>query len=167
MTALYLLAAEFRDSAMQLADLDLDAQTIADTLEGMSGDIAIKMVNVAMVVRNREASADAIDAAIKTMQARSKAYRAGADYMRHYLLTHMQQTGMTKIEDSPYLRLAVRDNPPAVDIFDAAQIPAEFMAPAPPAPPPAPDKVAIKAAIKAGRDVAGCRIMQGQRLEIK
>lgn len=37
MTALYLIAAEYRNAAEQLANLDLDPQTVADTLEGMSG----------------------------------------------------------------------------------------------------------------------------------
>ena len=166
MTALYLLAAEYRAAAMQLADLDLDAQTVADTLEGMSGDLETKSISCAMVARNIEATAAAIKDAETAMATRRKALENRAASLRQYVLDNMLFSGIQRVE-CPQFRLAVKDNPPAVDIFDIAQVPAEFMTPAPPAPPPAPDRAAIKAAIKAGRDVAGCRITQGQRLEIK
>ena len=39
MTQLYIIAQEYKDAADKLADLDLDAQTIADTLEGLAGDL--------------------------------------------------------------------------------------------------------------------------------
>ena len=51
MTALHLIAAEYQDAARKLADLDLDVETIADTLEGMSGDLEAKAQSVAMAVR--------------------------------------------------------------------------------------------------------------------
>lgn len=165
MTALYQLVAEYREAAAVLDDLDLDDQTVADTLEGMTGAIEVKAVNVACVARNLEATAGAIREAEAQMSARRKAIEARADGLRRYLLACMQQTGIQKIE-SPYFRLAVRDNPAAVDVFDAKQLPAEFMR-QPEPPPPAPDKSAIKEALKAGRDVPGARLTQGQRLEVK
>lgn len=42
MTALFILAKEHRALADKLHDLDLDDQTIADTLEGESGDLVEK-----------------------------------------------------------------------------------------------------------------------------
>lgn len=166
MTQLYVLAQQYSQQVAILADMDLDAQTIADTLESLSGDLETKATNVAMFARNLEATAEQIKAAESQMATRRKAMEARADSLRRYLLAAMQQTGIQKIE-SPHLRLSVRDNPPAVDVFDLAQVPAEFMAAPPPPPAPAPDKAAMKAAFKAGRDVAGCRITQAQRLEIK
>ena len=166
MTQLYVLAYEYQQAALALADLDLDAQTIADTLEGLSGDLETKAISCAMVARNMEATAAAIKDAESAMAARRKALENRAASLRQYVLNNMLFAYIKRLE-CPQFRMAVRDNPPVVDIFDASQVPAEFMALPPPAPPPAPDKAAIKAAIKAGRDVAGCRIIQGQRLEIK
>lgn len=40
--ALYLLKLEFIEAANRLQDLDLDAQTIIDTLDSMGGDIEEK-----------------------------------------------------------------------------------------------------------------------------
>jgi hypothetical protein len=166
MTQLYVLAQEYRAAAEKLADLDLDAATVADTLDSISGELDQKLVAVAMIARNHEAAADARDAVIKDMQAHSKRDLKTAAYLESYAIGAMLATGRLKIR-CPHFTLSVKENPPAVEVFDAAKVPAEFMAPPPPAPPPMPDKTAIKAAIKAGRDVGGCRITQGQRLEVK
>jgi hypothetical protein len=165
MTALYILAAEYRDAAEKLADLDVDEQTMLDTLESISGDLEVKATNVAMFARNLEATAASIKEAEAGMAARRKAIEKRADGLRKYLLACMQSTGIKKI-DSPHFCLSVRDNPPSVDVFDQEQIPAEFMR-QPEPPPPAPDKTAIKDAIKSGREVPGARLTQGKRLDIK
>jgi hypothetical protein len=164
-TALYVLVGEYRAAADRLAEMDLDAQTVADTLESISGDLEQKAVAVAMVARNFDASAAAIKDAEAQMAARRKAIEHRAAGLRAYLLNCMQSTGIKRIE-CPHFALTVRDNPPAVDVFDVAQVPAEFMR-QPEPPPPAADKAAIKDAIKAGRDVPGARLTQGQRLEIR
>jgi hypothetical protein len=165
MTQLYLLAQEYRAAAEKLADLDLDAETITDTLDSLSGDFESKAIGTSMVLRNIESTAEQIKQAETEMAARRKALEKRAESIKRYLLGAMQTTGISKIE-CPHFRISVRDNPPAVDVFDAEQVPAEFMV-SPPAPPPAPDKAAIKAAIKAGRDVPGARITQGQRVEVR
>jgi hypothetical protein len=76
----------------------------------------------------------------------------------------MQAAGVQKIE-GPRFKITIRSNPEAVDVFDAAQVPAAFMR-QPEPPPPSPDKTAIKAALKAGTDVPGARLTQGQRLAV-
>jgi hypothetical protein len=164
-TQLYVLADEYRAAAERLADMDIDEQTMLDTLESISGDLEAKAANVAMFARNLEATAAAIKDAEAGMEARRKAIEKRADGMRRYLLACMQSTGIKRIE-CPHFAVIVRDNPLAVDVFDAAQVPAEFMR-QPEPPPPAVDKAAIKAAITAGREVPGARLTQGHRLEIK
>lgn len=165
MTALYILADEYRAAADKLADMDLDAQTIADTLESLSGELEAKCVNVAMFARNLEANAAAIKEAEAAMAARRKAHEARAEGLRRYIQSCMEGCSITKIE-SPHFALTVKANPASVEIFDAAQVPAEFMR-QPEPPPPAPDKAAIKAALKAGQDVPGAKLTQGHRLEVK
>ena len=162
---LYEIAAQYRDMATKLADLDLDDQTIADTLEGESGALVEKGQNVAFVVRNLGASAEAIKAAEAAMAARRKAMENRAARLRAYLLDGMRVAGIQKI-DSPYFAIAIRKNPPSVDVFDADQVPADYMK-VPPPPPPAPDKKLIAQALKDGADVPGCRLVQGERVEIK
>ena len=53
--ALYELAAEFRQTAELLADMDLDEDTIRDTIEAAAFPVEQKAVPVAAFVRNLEA----------------------------------------------------------------------------------------------------------------
>jgi uncharacterized secreted protein with C-terminal beta-propeller domain len=163
--SLYVLAGEYLAVANKLSDSDLPAEVINDTLEGLSGDLETKATNVAMFIRNLETTAEQIKLAEKTMAERRKAIENKAESIRRYLKDNMQRTGISKIE-CPYFALAIKKNPPSVVIDDVEAIPAEFMVtPAPP--PPAPDKKAIAEKLKNGEEVPGCRLEQGERLEIK
>lgn len=164
MTALYNLALEFRAAADTLADLDLPPEAVADTLESLSGDLETKAQNLALFCRNLEATAAAIKEAEAGMAKRRKAIESRIAHLKDYALASMLVAGVRKIE-GPYLRIGIRDNPEAVEVFDPLQIPAEFMRQ--PEPPPAvADKAAIKAAIKAGNEVPGCKLTRSQRLDI-
>lgn len=164
-TALYELAAEYKHAAEQMADLDLPDNVIADTLEGLSGAIEAKATNVACFIRNLEASAEQIKEAEERMAARRKAIENRAGRIKDYLKRNMLLTGIDKIE-CPYFSIAIRDNPPAVVIDAASQIPQEFLRQ--PEPPPAvADKKLIAASIKAGKDVPGVHLEQSKRIEIK
>lgn len=165
MTALYDLAGEYREAADRLHDLDMDEQTITDTLEGLSGELTTKATNVAFVVRNLESLADQIKQAEQAMEKRRKALEHRADAVRRYLMDNMELAGITKIE-SPYFVLSVRENPPAVVIDDAGLIPCELYV-YPVAPEPYPDKKAISAKLKAGEQVDGCHLSRGKRLDIR
>ncbi|KQP36104.1 siphovirus Gp157 family protein [Pseudorhodoferax sp. Leaf274] len=165
MTALYDIAAEYREAAEKLAELDLDEQTIADTLEGLGGDLQVKAQNVVFFARNLEAMAEAIKKAEGEMAKRRKAMENRSAGLLRYVLDSMQAAGVTKIE-CPHFRLSVRDNPGAVDVFEPELLPAQFMV-RPELPPPAPDKKAISAALKAGDDVPGARLTAGKRLEVR
>lgn len=165
MTSLYILTGEYLAIANKLSDSEFPPEVIADTLEGLGGDLEEKCVNVALFVRNLEASAEAIKVARQQMDERRKAIESKADAVRKYLKDNMQRCGISKIE-SPYFALTLKKNPPAVIIDDAEAIPSDYMV-TPPAPPPAPDKKLIAQALKDGYTVPGCHIEQAERLEIK
>jgi hypothetical protein len=165
MTQLYVLAQDYRAAAEKLADLELDEQTIADTLEGLSGDLEAKATATAMVARNMQALAASIKEAEQAMAARRKALEARAERLTAYLLGSMQHAGIQKIE-CPHFALAVRQNPPSVVINEPGLIPAEYMRQKPP-PPAEPDKTAIAALLKSGGEVPGAHLSRGVRLEIR
>lgn len=165
MTALYVLAQEYRAAADKLADLELDAQTVKDTLDGMSGELEVKASATAAVIRNMESLAASIKDAEKTMADRRKALESRASSLSAYLLANMAHAGIQSVE-TPHFSIKIKTNPPAVDVYDEKMLPAEFMRQAAP-PPPAPDKTAIKAALQKGVDVQGARLVQGSRVEIK
>ena len=165
MTALYELTKEYRSAAERLADLDMDEQTVIDTLESLAGDIEVKSKNVAFFIRNLESTASAIKQAESDMASRRKAIENRAARLKTYLLDNMMACQITKIE-CEYFKLSVRENPPSVVIDSVDLLPADYMR-YPEPPPPVPDKVAISAALKAGEVIPGAHLERGVRLEIK
>lgn len=164
--ALYNLTGQYLQLANQLADLDLDATTVADTIEasGLTDDIAQKATGIEMVARSMEMHTPAIEAEIARLTALKAQRTRKAQGLRDYLKSNMQAAGIQKLE-SPLFMIALQNNPAAVEIYEPGLIPAEFMK-TPEPPPPAPDKTAIKNALKAGQDVQGARLTQGVRLVV-
>ena len=164
MTALYVLAQDYRAAAATLADLDLDEQTIADTLESLSGDLETKAQSVAMMARLFDADAAAVKQWAKDATERAKAIEARADRLRTYLASNLEACGIEKVE-GPGVSISFRKSS-AVVIDGEDLIPAEYMRQKP-APAPEPDKKAIADAIKAGIEVPGAHIEQRRSLSIK
>ena len=164
MTSLYAIAEEYRSACAVLSNLDLDAQTVADTLEGISGDLEAKAQNVAHVIRAIDADAVAVKQWAKDAAERAKALEARSEALRDYLSRSMQACNITKIT-GPGVALSFRASHSVV-IDEPALIPAQFMRQTPP-PPPSPDKDAIKAAFKLGAEVPGARIETRTNLQIK
>lgn len=163
---LYELAGEYHQAAVALSDMDLDEQTIKDTLEGLSGDLEKKATNVAFFVRNLESTGEQIKLAEKQMADRRKAIENRAERIREYLKTSMEFAGISEIS-CPHFKLAIRKNPPSVVIDAESQIPSDYMT-QPVAPPPAPDKKLIAQAIKDGFTVPGAHLDTSKtRLDIK
>lgn len=154
----------YLQDAQKLQDLDLDEQTLADTLESMQGDLETKATNTVMVAKNMRVTAAAIKEAEAAMAARRKAIEARADYLDKRVFNTMLETGITKIE-CPYFKLSIQDNPPSVAVFDALQIPADYLREVPAT--YAPDKALIKKAISDGYEVPGAKLTTSQRLVIK
>lgn len=164
--ALYALADQYKQLAERLASLDLDAQTVADTIEasGLTDEFAEKATGIEIVARTLEMHTPAIDAEIERLTALKKHRQKTAAGLREYLKTHMLATGITKI-DAPLFKIQLQNNPPSVDVFEPDLIPLEFMV-QPETPPMTPNRKAIAKAIKEGKDVQGCRLTQTQRLVV-
>lgn len=163
--ALYTVADQYLSDIRDLEELDLSAEEFEDKLANLAGDLADKATNVAMFVRNLEASADSIKQAEKQMADRRKALEAKADRIRSYLLDNMLRVGISKI-DTPYFSLSVRKNPPSVEVLNFDSIPDEYMD-IPPPPSPVLNKVRLKEDLKNGVIVEGARLTAGHSLQIK
>ena len=161
---LYELATEIREVADKLADMDIDPQTVADTLESIALPFEQKAASVSAFVRNLEATAEQIKAAETEMAKRRKAMENRASHIREYLLAQMQRTGISKIE-SPMFRISIRTNPESVAIDSEAQIPADYLREVPAT--YSPDKALIKQALQDGYDVPGAHLARSQRVEIR
>lgn len=161
---LFALTTEYREAAARLMDLDLDPQTITDTLESLSGDLETKATNTALFARSLDADAAAVKQWAKDATERAKAIEARADRLRAYLAANLEAVGIEKVE-GPGVSISFRKSS-AVVIDGEDLIPTEFMRQKP-APAPEPDKTAIAAAIKAGQEVPGAHIEHRRSLQIK
>ncbi len=164
-TSLYLIATQYKQAAETLAQLDLDEQTMADTLESIGGELEEKVINLAMMTRNLESSAEQIQQAAQAMNERAQKLIHRAAKIREYLVNTLNYVGIKKF-DNPYFKLAVQKNPGAVVIDKDASIPTEFMR-QPPLPEPVPDKERIKKALQANVNVPGCQLVYRFRVEIQ
>ena len=159
---LYEISGQYLKLANELASMDLDATTIADTIEasGITDDFAAKAHGVEMVCREMTKDIPAIDDEIERLQALKKRRQRLADGLHEYLLYHMEKTGIEKIE-TPLFSIGIQKNPPSVEIYDEKQIPAGFLVMKPTI-----SKTLIKQALKTG-DVPGARMVQTNRIQIK
>lgn len=166
--ALYELTGQYRQLAEHLASLDLDATTVADTLEasGLTDALQEKAQGVELVARAAEMHCPAIDAEIARLQALKAHRQRIAQGLREYLKKNMEDAGIDRIE-CPLLKLTIKKNPPAVEVQDEAQIPGSYwVTPEPKPPEKRLDKKAIAAALKKGEDVPGAKLIQHTRLEV-
>ena len=163
--SLYELSSTYLEALEVLTDpeADLPIEAVNDTLEGLSGGLEDKAVNVAKFLRNMEATAQAIKDAEAKMAKRRKSLENRVTWMKSYLKGSMEHTGITKIE-CPYFKIAIQSNPASVSILNEESIPADYkeqviswrI-----------DKTAIKNAIKGGKTIPGATLTNGTRLAIK
>lgn len=121
---LYQIGADYLSALDYLTDPEADVpmEAVTDTLEGFELELSEKATNVAAFACNLETSAKAIKEAEQAMARRRRALENRAKWIKDYLRSNMEATGITKIE-SPWFVLAIRKNPAAVDVADEAALP--------------------------------------------
>lgn len=166
MTALtlYDLKGQWQDLLDRLSDMDLDAQTVLDTLEASEVQTALeeKVQGYEMVARSFEAPIPAIDAEIKRLQALKKASQNRADVLRKRVHDAMVELQIEKIK-CPLFEVRRQKNPVAVEIYNAELVPFEYWK----TPEPEINKAELKAALQAGKEIEGARLTQSEGLRIK
>lgn len=160
---LYEIVADYRQQLDALAELDLDAQTYADTLESMDGDLKDKLRAVIAYSLDLEIEATGAAAASKRMKERSESLDNRVKWLREYALRAMEATGMADISTDEWAA-KVAKKPPSVVIADGIELPAEYVRTTVKT---EPDKAALKAALTAGAVVPGVSLVAGHRLALK
>jgi len=155
--------------ATQLATLEnhIDEDGVIDIDSFNRAQIALKDKQEAVVayLKNETVRIDMLDNAIKELTARKKAMQSRHDGLKEYLYVNMKANNITEI-NSVTFNAKIKLNPPKLVIDDAGKIPLELYI-YHEAPPPSPDNAKIKDMLKAGQFVDGCRLEQGERVDIK
>ncbi len=167
MANLYEISTQYLATAQQLAELDIDEQTLSDTLEAEAWPVEEKVRAVSAVILNLQAEADMVKGTADRIAKRAKALQSRADALHDYLLINMQRTGITEIKalDGTFKAKLYRERDASVVIDSENLIPADYMREIPAR--CEPDKVLIKKAINDGYEVPGAHIVKKDRLEIK
>lgn len=103
----------------------------------------------------------------KAIGDRAKASLRRVDHLDAYLAQHMAATGIREIKalDGTFVAKLSPGRDVSVEIFDAAQLPADYLREVPAR--TEPDKVLIGKALKDGYDVPGARLVARDRLTIR
>ena len=150
-----------------LDQIDPETGELPDGYEQARALVATKATSVAAYILENGKQAEYLKEAAKELSDRAKAAKKRNAWLKQYLMTHMAAAGITQIKDERGLfsaKLEIgRDE--SVEVFDEAQLPADYMREVPAH--SEPDKQLIKRAIADGFEVQGARIVKKDRLTIK
>lgn len=153
---------EIKEQFLRLADMELDEQTMNDTLESLQFDLEEKADNIACLIKQLEAESDAIKSEAKNLTERAKSKEAKAEKLTAYLFDAFKAVGAQKVETARNI-ITIKKNPFSVVLDDDFSV-NEYLiektiiqA----------DKEKLKADLKDGKTIPGARLEQKERLAIK
>lgn len=130
----------------------------ACVLDALTMERNEKIENIALMIKNLRADAEAINAEAKKLKARAKACENRSEWLRSYLAMNLEGEEFK----SPRAAISWRRSE-AVNVTDVWALPAEYIRMAD----PEPDKTAIKKALKSGETVNGATLVENYSLQIK
>jgi hypothetical protein len=148
----YLILAE----QLKARFVELDEETLADTLEGVSQlpDLITQIVRSGL---EDELLVDALKQRIEEMQARLTRLKERHDKKRTIAAWAMSQAEIPRIQ-APDFSLSLRPGSQRLDIYDEARLPAQYFVPQP----PRLDRAGLSAVLKGGETVEGAVLVQGE-----
>ena len=117
MTSLYQLTNEYRE----LENMDLDADTLADTLESLEGEFDAKADAICHVLANLKGDIDTVQNEIMRLDKRADMIGDRIAWLKDYLRENMEKLDKKKIESAKFTILCVagRDK---VNVTDESKI---------------------------------------------
>ena len=161
--SLYKLANDYKQALDELSELDIDEQTLKDTLEAISGDLEQKAVNVAAYIKNLGAECVAIKNARDEISDKYSAKQKKIESLKRYLLTTLQGCGIKKVS-SELFDISVRRSAQVVEITNEQLIPYDYYKETVIS---KVDKSLIKRALAENYEVPGCKLVDNEYLHIK
>ena len=153
---------ELSQNYLAVQDMELDEETLRDTLDSIEEAWEDKAENIVKLIRTVEADEQALEAEEKRFNARKKTEANKKQFLKRYLEEMMQLTGKTKFKAGVF-NISLQNNPPSVEVFDEALLPERFLIEQP----PKIDRAGIKELLKAGEEVPGAELKQTKGLRIR
>ena len=165
MVSLYELTEEYLRLLEMAEDPEVDEEVLADTLEGLGGEIEIKADGYAKVIRQLTADIEGLKAEIDRLTVRKKTIDNNIDRMKRSLEAAMLATGKTKFKTDLF-SFGIQKNAPSVVIDEQyiENIPEEYLIEQE----PKIDKAKLKEDLKNGVDLDGiAHLEQSESIRIR
>ena len=161
---LYSAAASVREL---LEQIDPETGECPEGFEQARALVATKAQACAAFVLENDAQAEMVELHAKSLLDRVRTARKRSQWLRQYLSSHMAAAGVMSIksDDGTFSAKLEIGRDESVEVFDAAQIPADYMREIPAK--HELDKTLIKKAIKDGFEVPGAKLIAKDRLTIR
>lgn len=145
------IAADYQSLLQLLESSDeLTPEMIADTLEGLEGELADKLDSVMVIARNNLGNASTCDDEIKRLAERKKSFENKDKALRKYILSCLMAAGLDKLKTEKNTFTARKGNVSVVidntDLLPDELVTTQVVI--------APDKKAIKEAIESAQAAA-------------
>lgn len=155
---LYELSSNYR----AIQEMDLDEETLRDTLDSIIGEAEPKADNIVKWIRNLKGE----NTAIKEEETRLKNKRITNENkikaLSLYLEDFLKTSGLTRIKTELFT-ISLQNNPPSVEVYDATLIPPKYLIEQL----PVVDKQIIKELLKQGKEIPGATLKQTKGLRIR
>jgi len=142
---------------------DEEGEKTFNKLNELSKSIKIKGTNIGLIIKEAEAGIEGLKKAEYDIKQRRTNAENKIKRLKEYLKVNMENAGISKIENA-YLAIKIKNNPPAVDIFNEKILPQEYMEIKFIE---TPNKIKIKNDIKKGKEVPGATLKENTRIEVK
>ena len=149
---------EIANSYAMLMDADFDADEIADTLEGMEGELTDKIEQLLAICKNESGYAERLKEEAKALHDRASVINNKVDNIMAYIATSMEMMGKKKMRAGLH-QVTVRAPVESVEITDECSLPSEYVEYVTTV---KADKLAIKHQLKAGNAIPGASLKLGK-----
>ena len=125
---LYELRAEYMELLALLEDPETDPQVIADTMEGIQGEIDIKCDSYVVVIKNLESQVEMIDAELIRLEKNKSALTNNIKRMKSAVLDTIQMTGSRKmVTDHFKLSVVKNGGKQPMEVDEIEKIPQDYL----------------------------------------
>jgi hypothetical protein len=135
---------------------DLDAETLADTLEGIT-DLREMLAELIRSALEDEVLASGLSTRLADMRVRLERFETRAQRKRHLALRVMSEADIPKVTQSDFTA-ALKQGAPTLDVIDEGKVPAVYWKPQP----SKLDRQVLLSALKAGVAIEGVAIAPAQ-----